>query len=75
MNPSRRPKLPEPSLPFPEAQGVGDPVCNNGSREAKQAADHWNYCPNCGCRLHNHRCKLRCPDPRCGYFMSCSDFD
>ncbi len=34
---------------------------------------HWDYCPNCHHRLHNDRCKYRCP--RCHYFMSCSDFD
>jgi len=30
------------------------------------------YCPVCSCRLHEHRCKLNCP--RCGYYMSCSDY-
>ncbi len=43
-------------------QGASDGVQN-----------YWDYCPNCGSRLHNQGCKYRCP--RCHYFMSCSDFD
>lgn len=31
-------------------------------------------CPNCGALLIERKCKLLCPDPACGYYMSCSDF-
>jgi ribosomal protein S27AE len=30
------------------------------------------YCPRCSARLAARSCKLSCP--RCGYYMSCSDF-
>ena len=31
-------------------------------------------CPNCGAALLERKCKLLCPSPACGYYMSCSDF-
>jgi len=31
-------------------------------------------CPNCGAVLYERKCKLLCPEPACGYYMSCSDF-
>jgi hypothetical protein len=30
-------------------------------------------CPNCGRELLERKCKLYCPEPRCGYFLSCAD--
>jgi hypothetical protein len=29
-------------------------------------------CPNCGARLDEHKCELKCPN--CSYFKSCSDY-
>ena len=48
-------------------------VARPAERETQPDACYWDYCPNCGSRLHNHGCKYRCPT--CHYFMSCSDFD
>lgn len=35
----------------------------------------WEFCPLCGARLVNQRCRLVCPNSRCQYFQSCSEFD
>jgi hypothetical protein len=31
-------------------------------------------CPNCGRGLAERKCKLFCPDPRCGFYLSCADY-
>lgn len=31
-------------------------------------------CPICGKELAERKCKLLCPDPHCGYYLSCADF-
>ena len=31
-------------------------------------------CPNCSTELEERKCKLFCPRPGCGYFLSCADF-
>lgn len=31
-------------------------------------------CPICGAELDERKCKLICPRPGCGYFLSCADY-
>jgi tRNA(Ile2) C34 agmatinyltransferase TiaS len=39
---------------------------------APSAEEALLYCPTCSQRLQERGCKLRCP--RCGYYLSCSDY-
>lgn len=58
---------PEPSASPPTAQ----------RQQAATPADiesSLRTCPNCGQALEERRCKLFCPDPRCGYYLSCADY-
>ncbi len=41
-------------------------------KAAKPAVNPAQYCPNCGAKLHDSRCKLACQT--CGFYLSCSDF-
>jgi hypothetical protein len=44
-------------------------------RPAQRQESHpERVCPICGATLLERKCKLLCPDPACGYYMSCSDF-
>jgi hypothetical protein len=47
------------------------PLSESDSRQA-QPEDLSAYCPTCGTRMKDNRCKLKCPT--CGFFLSCSDF-
>jgi hypothetical protein len=39
---------------------------------AKRMVEAMRVCPNCSAELQEVRCKLSCP--RCGFFLSCSDY-
>jgi hypothetical protein len=42
-------------------------------KSAPQADLPLNFCPVCSARLESRHCKMVCA--RCGYFMSCSEFE
>lgn len=43
-------------------------------RAAADPGEIMRTCPVCGKELAERKCKLFCPDPVCGYYLSCSDF-
>ena len=47
----------------------------SAGRAEEKPENWWEFCPLCGSKLHNHRCRFVCPNPRCRFFMSCSEFD
>jgi len=54
----------------PSGMDHSSPQSHSASKPREfQAA---NFCPNCSSQLNEHRCKLTCP--RCGFYLSCSDF-
>ncbi|MFL6236280.1 MAG: hypothetical protein ACJ76N_24325 [Thermoanaerobaculia bacterium] len=54
--------------PPPDSQRDETPFRNASPDEIMRT------CPNCGRRLEERKCKLFCPDPRCGFYLSCADY-
>jgi hypothetical protein len=44
-------------------------------KEPAAAENWWEFCPICGAKLYSQKCRFICSNPRCNYFMSCSEFD
>ncbi len=55
-----------------------DPAVAGGNAERPPSdqlpVEATRTCPNCGAALTDRSCKLICPTPGCGYFLSCSDY-
>jgi hypothetical protein len=43
--------------------------------ESRSEENWWDYCPICSAKLINQKCKYVCSNPKCNFFMSCSEFD
>ncbi|HSM13645.1 MAG TPA: hypothetical protein VLA66_06225 [Thermoanaerobaculia bacterium] len=51
-----------------------EPGASERRRERSAAERAMRTCPVCGSDLAERKCKLYCPRPGCGYFLSCADF-
>jgi ribosomal protein S27AE len=61
----------EKKIPLKHDRAATTPV---SSPRRTAAEELMRTCPNCGRELAERKCKLYCPDPRCGYFLSCADY-
>jgi predicted RNA-binding Zn-ribbon protein involved in translation (DUF1610 family) len=51
---------------------MSEPERDLSSDTEPNATDVMQVCPNCSTQLRDKSCKLVCP--KCGFFLSCSDF-
>ncbi|HEX2162717.1 MAG TPA: hypothetical protein VHM02_02090 [Thermoanaerobaculia bacterium] len=50
------------------------PLAEPARAPAADPGELMRTCPVCGRPLAERKCKLYCPDPVCGYYLSCADF-
>jgi Zn finger protein HypA/HybF involved in hydrogenase expression len=53
------------------ASGTSKPG-NDLAAHDSERGEAVQFCPNCSAQLQERRCKMSCP--RCGFYLSCSDF-
>ncbi len=51
------------------------PESSPAKTESRSDENWWDYCPICSAKLINEKCKYVCSNPKCNFFMSCSEFD
>jgi NADH pyrophosphatase NudC (nudix superfamily) len=56
----------------PEATPDATACALDAQRATVPQEHHSRFCPTCGARLEDSRCKLVCRG--CGFFLSCADF-
>lgn len=58
----------------PGANPARPPASGTATSRSADPGTVMRTCPVCGKELAERKCKLYCPDPVCGYYLSCSDF-
>jgi NADH pyrophosphatase NudC (nudix superfamily) len=56
----------------PQAAPEATACALDAQRATAPQEHHSRFCPTCGARLEDSRCKLVCRG--CGFFLSCADF-
>ncbi|QQR75782.1 MAG: hypothetical protein IPJ17_09490 [Holophagales bacterium] len=75
MAPPDDPAAPAPPPPQADASPLpASPRVAAGPATLSDAERTLRTCPNCGATLAERKCKLYCPRPGCGYYLSCSDY-
>ena len=58
-------------VPFDVPKNPGDGKAH-AAPILTSTANPSRFCPNCSSELKDNHCKLSCP--KCGFYLSCSDF-
>jgi len=50
------------------------PIRSSAPAATSAAEELVRTCPRCNRQLAERKCKLYCPDPVCGFYLSCADY-